>query len=264
MEIIYQYDGTFDGFLCCVFHSYVDKELPVAIYSDEEFFSLYEVRNINTIPENAQRVYRSIVKRSHRAADVVRRAFFTCLPEKEMHLLTLIRTLYAQGPAFLSNPADPACCDVFKALRHMNGELEKLRGFIRFSDCNGVLCAEIEPKNRVLPLLRHHFCSRYANESFFIYDRTHKELLLYSHGKSRITPVDHLQMAQPGDEEIFYRTLWKKFFDTVAIEERRNPRCQDTFLPKRYRGVMTEFLPPDYGASHQDLPESLDAFTFHA
>ena len=76
MEIIYQYDGTFDGFLCCVFHSYVEKELPVAIYCDEEFFSLYEVRNINTVPENAGRVYRSIVKRSQKAADVVRRAFF--------------------------------------------------------------------------------------------------------------------------------------------------------------------------------------------
>ena len=59
----------------------------------------------------------------------------------------------------------------------MSGELEKLRGFVRFSDYNGVLGSEIEPKNRVLPLLRRHFCDRYANESFFIYDRTHKELL---------------------------------------------------------------------------------------
>ena len=146
----------------------------------------------------------------------------------------------------------------------MSGELEKLRGFIRFSDYNGVLGAEIEPKNRVLPLLRHHFCSRYANESFFIYDRTNKEILLYSHGKSRIAPVDSLHLGPPGDEEIFYRTLWKKFYDTVAIEERRNPRCQNTFLPKRYRNVMTEFLPPDHGISRQDLPEGFDALPFHS
>ena len=32
----------------------------------------------------------------------------------------------------------------------------------------------------------------------------------------------------------------------VAIRERKNPRCQNTFLPKRYRGVMTEFLPLEY------------------
>ncbi|MFR1974778.1 MAG: hypothetical protein ACLS3F_09545 [Oscillospiraceae bacterium] len=33
----------------------------------------------------------------------------------------------------------------------------------------------------------------------------------------------------------------------MTIRERENPRCQNTFLPKRYRGVMTEFLPLDGG-----------------
>ena len=68
MEIIYQYDGTFDGFLCCVFHSYTDKELPAAI-SSEECLSLYDVRTVITVRENAQRVYRSIIKRSQKAAE---------------------------------------------------------------------------------------------------------------------------------------------------------------------------------------------------
>lgn len=263
MEIIYQYDGTFDGFLCCIFHSYVDKELPAAILCDEELYSLYEVREIQTVRENAQRVYRSILKRSHQAADIVRRGFYTCMENKELRLFSLVQKLYAQGPAFLSNPSDPVCYPVFRALRHLNGELEKLRGFVRFSDYSGILGAEIEPENRVLPLLRHHFCARYANESFFIYDRTNRELLLYSQGKSKITHVNSLHLNAPGDEEVLYRTLWKRFYETVSIAERKNPRCQNTFLPKRYRGVMTEFLPADYG-SCQDLPQGLDAFALQS
>ncbi len=47
--------------------------------------------------------------------------------------------------------SDPVCYPLYKAIRHINGEVEKLRGFVRFSDRNGVLGAEIEPKNRVLP-----------------------------------------------------------------------------------------------------------------
>ncbi len=242
-EVVFQYDGTYDGFLCCIYESYIHKEFPIAFCSDEEFWSLYEVRYIPTERPHAQRVLRSIVKISPDAADLLRRAFLTSLEEKEIRLFAFVQKLYKEGPAFLHNRSDPVYYPIAKALRHMSGELEKLRGFIRFSDYNGILGGEIEPKNRVLPLLRRHFCDRYANESFFLYDRTHREILLYTKGKSRIFPVDTLQLDTPDEQEIHYRTLWKRFFDTVAIQERTNPRCQNTFLPKRYRNTMTEFLP---------------------
>lgn len=264
-DVVFQYDGSFDGFLCCVFESYVHKEFPIAFYSDEECFSLYSVRSILTVPEHARRVYRGIVKRSKRAAELLRRAFLTCMEDKELHLYTFVRKLMDEGSDFLKNQSDAAYYPVAKALRHMSGELEKLRGFIRFSEYSGVLGAEIEPKNRVLPLLRSHFCNRYANESFFIYDRTHKDLLLYSSGRSRMMRVDSLQLAPPGgEEELCFRVLWKRFYETVAIRERENPRCQNTFLPKRYRGTMTEFLPVDYerqyigeGMPRDGLPKHL-------
>ena len=251
-SVIFQYDGTFDGFLCCIFESYVHKEFPTAFFSDEEcMLSLYSMRTILTVPENARRVYRSIVKISPTAAEVLRRCFLTCLDEKEMYMYSFVRKLYNSGASFLTNQADDVYHPIATAIRHMNGELEKLRGFIRFSDYSGVLGAEIEPKNQVLPLLRHHFCSRYANESFFIYDRCHKELLLYTKGRSRIIPVDSLQLSLPGEEEVHYRRLWKQFYESIAIKERTNPRCQNSFLPKRYRGTMTEFLPADHGENPQ-------------
>ena len=252
-QVVFQYDGTFDGFLCCVFDSYVHKEFPTAFYSDEEWcvLSFYPVRAVHTVSEHAQRVYRSLVKLSPSAVQLLRKGFLTCLEEKELCLYCFIRKLFKDGPAFLKNQADPAYYPIAKAVRHMNGEVEKLRGFIRFSDYSGVLGAEIEPKNQVLPLLRHHFCSRYANESFFIYDRCHKELLLYTKGHSRIIPVDSLQLSLPGEEEVHYRRLWKQFYESIAIKERTNPRCQNSFLPKRYRGTMTEFLPADHGENPQ-------------
>ena len=260
-DVVFQYDGTFEGFLCCVFESYVNKEFPIAFSGDEECWSLYDVRYVVTQREHASRVYHSILRRSKAAADVVRRGFLTCLPEKETRLYALIKKLYDEGGDFLHNTADPVYYPVAKALRHMSGELEKLRGFVRFSDYSGVLGAEIEPKNRVLPLLRRHFCDRYANESFFIYDRTHKELLVYTKNHSRLLTVDSLHLALPGEEEVQFRRLWKRFYETIAIKEHYNPRCQNTFMPKRYRGTMTEFLPDDYEARQQgvNLPAASEA-----
>lgn len=258
-EVVFQYDGTFNGFLCCVYESYVHKEFPIAFTGDEDCCSLYEVRYVPTDQAHAQRVYRSIVRISHPAAGVLQRAFLTEMEDKECRLYALIQKLYREGPGFLRNRSDSVYYPVAKAIRHLNGELEKLRGFVRFSDYHGILGGEIEPKNRVLPLLRRHFCDRYANESFFLYDRTHRELLMYANGKSRILSVDQLTLNPPDEEEIQYRVLWKRFFDTVSIEARYNPRCQNTFLPKRYRSCMTEFQ--DIGeainpASDEALPGS--------
>lgn len=254
-DVIYQYDGSLDGFLCCVYESYVYKEAPAAFCCDEDPLSLYEVRTVVTKPAYSQRVSRGIAARSGKALAVVRRGFLTCLPDKELHLYAFIRKLLAEGPGFMRDLSDPACYPLYRAIRHMNGELEKLRGFVRFSGYSGTLGAEIEPKNRVLPLLRGHFCQRYANEQFFIYDRTHRELLLYANGRSRITQIENFQPVLPGEDELYFRSLWKQFFQSVAIRERENPRCQNTFMPKRYRGTMTEFLPLEYEKEQGALPK---------
>ena len=240
--LIYCYDGSFEGFLCCVFESYAKHEVLTAIVSDEDFEpTLYDTRYIQTDQEHANRVYRKVFSLSQDAGQILRRGFLTCLPQREMHLYQMIRKLLQDGPRFLRSMTDPTAYHIIKAIRAMNGEAHLLKGFVRFSDLNGVLGSEIEPKNRVLPLLRNHFCSRYYNETFFIYDRTHREVLLYSAGKSAITPLKQFEMAKPNTQEAAYRLLWKRFYDTVAIKERENPRCRMTHMPKRFWNTMTEF-----------------------
>ena len=84
-EIIYQYDGSFEGLLCCVFESYTKKERPTAILRDgDDEPSLFEIRAVTTDRAHAQRIYRSLYKRSPEVGPFLRRAFLTCLPDKEM------------------------------------------------------------------------------------------------------------------------------------------------------------------------------------
>ena len=104
-----------------------------------------------------------------------------------------------------------------------------------------MLVGEIAPKNRVLPLLRPHFCARYPEESFVLYDRTHREALFYRPRRWAIVPLEAFRAAAPGREERDFRRLWRRFYDTIAIEGRENPRCRMTQMPKRFWGTMTEF-----------------------
>lgn len=252
MEVIYLYDGSFEGFLCCIFDSYANREVPSDIAPEESVPpTLFQTRLIATDKAHADRVARKVALLSGEAAALLRRGFLTCLPHREIRLYRLTAKLLREGPGFLRNLADETLLPVLKAVRHMEGEAQLLRGFVRFSDYSGILGGEIEPKNRVLPLLRSHFCSRFPNERFFIYDRTHREALFYGGGKAVIAPLERFEAAAPDEAEAAYRRLWKRFYDTVAIKERENPRCRQTHMPKRYWGTMTEFQGEDYFVAGQ-------------
>lgn len=246
-EIVYCYDGSFAGFLCCIFDSYVHREVPADICAETETVPpLFASRAVETDLAHAERVYRKVVKCDPYAANLLQKGFLTCMPRREDSLYRMVAKLLRDGPAFLRNQADETLYPVLKAVRHLNGEAHLLKGFTRFSDLGGVLGGEIAPKNRVLPLLRGHFAARYRGERFFLYDRTHREALFYAAGKSVICPLEEFQMAPPDEREAEYRLLWKRFYDTIAIPERENPRCRQTHMPKRYWGVMTEFQEPAF------------------
>lgn len=50
MDVIYHYDGSFEGFLSCVFDSYAHKEIPAGFCSGEDgVFSLFNSRTVLTL-----------------------------------------------------------------------------------------------------------------------------------------------------------------------------------------------------------------------
>ena len=247
METVYLYDGSFDGFLSCVFDSYVYREEPARFWDqDSREPTLFPVREIPTVPAHAERVRIGLGRISPEALWLVIRGFLTCAPDREVILFRFIRRLMVRGRPLLRQLTDDTVFPLRKAVRHLEGEVHLLKGFVRFSDFEGLLAGEIRPKNRVLPLLRPHFCDRMYNETFLLYDRAHREALVHRPGQWAILPMESFRMAAPSQEEAQYRRLWKRFYDTVEIRERHNPKLRRTHMPQRYWETMTEFQGEDY------------------
>lgn len=258
-QVSYHYDGRFSGFLTCVFESYVHRESPACFSTpDDPRVSLWPERAVVSHEAHAKRVYQSLEKKiSRQGRDLVSRAFLTCLPERELHLWNFIRLGYDRGPGVLRDLTDDRVAVLNRAVGHLGGEIQLLKGFLRFSQQDGLLLSEIEPKNRVLPLLRPHFCTRFSGERFVIYDRTHREALFYEPGRWAILPLESFHLAAPGQQELDYRRLWRRFYDTIAIEGRYNPKLRMTHMPKRYWTTMTEFQTDAAQDSHA-LPQKTD------
>ena len=256
-DAVYLYDGSFDGFLSCVFDSYVYQESPVRFWDQARREpTLFPVREIPTVPAHAERVRMGLGRIDPGALELVVKGFLTCAPDREVLLFRFIRKVMVQGRPLLRQLTDEAVLPLMKAVRHLDGEVHLLKGFVRFSDFEGTLAGEIKPKNRVLPLLRPHFCDRMYNEVFLLYDRTHREALAHRPGQWAILPLDEFKMAAPSAQEAQYRRLWKRFYDTIEIKERHNPRLRMTNMPKRYWETMTEFQDEAYFLAGSDsLPE---------
>lgn len=242
-DVIYRYDGSFDGLLCCVFEAISRGELPAAIQRGEEAqLSLLEAREIASDPQKARRVERSIpTKISREAADLVWKAHLTCLPEREKHILAFLRLGYRIGPSVMNHLSDDAVNDLNRAVLHLEREAHLFLGFVRFTESEGALAAAIEPKNCVLPLIAPHFCDRFSGETFLIFDRTHGQALVHQGGRGEILPLEALELPPPDEKERFARDLWRAYHRAVSIGPRENPRCQMNHLPLRFRGAMTEF-----------------------
>ncbi|MGC7873874.1 TIGR03915 family putative DNA repair protein [Desulfosporosinus sp. SYSU MS00001] len=241
-EIVYEYDGSFEGLMCCVFESFALKEVPSAIRTPSDQQSLFDTPKwIETDINKSDRVYNSIAaKISVQAQELVTLGFWTNASQKELLIYHFLRLGYTHGSKVMSMLTDDTVSTLLKAVRHLTSESHKFKGFVRFSVYDKVMVAVIEPKNFVLPLISDHFCDRFRNESFMIYDKTHKMALVYQGQEANLIEVDELTLPEVDKSEVEYRRLWKQFYQTIAIEERYNPKCRMTLMPKRYWGHLTE------------------------
>ncbi|EGO65604.1 TIGR03915 family putative DNA repair protein [Acetonema longum] len=242
MNLIYVYDGSFDGLLCCLFESYAQREIPLDILpADPSQLTLLPVKTIVTDTEKASRVLASIPSKMGSAAlNFVRHAFLTCLPQKELYILLFLRLGYRHGPSVMNRLTDNVVNTLVQAVKHLQKESDLLRGFVRFSIINNVLVSEIGPKNFVLPLLAPHFCQRYPEERFLIYDKTHGQGLIYQPYQPLVLPINSLELPEPDEAEQTYRELWRLFYRTIEVQGRHNPKCRMSHMPKRYWQYMTE------------------------
>lgn len=241
-NVIYLYDGTFEGFLSCVYESVYSREMPLDIQPMHDAPpTLFLQRMVETQPEYAARVFASIPKKiGDTAAELVQTVFLSCARDKEMKLLRFLLFGYKNGMRTMQMLAHPLVTPLLTAQLSLKNEVHLLLGFVRFADYDGALVSVITPKNYVLPFLKEHFCSRFAQENFMIFDKTHGAALVWQNGTAEIISLEALELPEITEDEAAYRALWKRFYDTVAIAARENPRCRMTHMPKRYWENMVE------------------------
>lgn len=241
---IWCYDGTFEGFLSLINESYLQKSLPDAITSEDAKPSLLDERMwIETDEAIAGKIARSLQEKFPKEAlQRIKHAFLCDDSHPERELLLYIR-LGFKSPHYLDDFAHPIVYAIHAHQRRVLSTLHKMNAYLRFEELEDkTLYARIAPPRNVLPLMGGHFRKRLRGENFIIHDTARSVALLHQEGESRMMSVSIYDIPTLSSEEEKFRSLWKTFFERVAIESRINPKLQQSHVPLKYRTYMSEFL----------------------
>lgn len=248
---IFLCQNGFDGILCGVYDVYASRlavsecRLEMAEEYEPVLFADYR----EALPEvrKAERVAAKIKSfMSEDAYVYLYRASLHKSPERADWILRFIALGLSHGRKTLRMLQNPAVFEIFQMNRYVGNEAHFLVEFMRFERLpSGVYYGKVGPENQVLELVAVHFADRFPDMDWLIYDEKHKEAAIHSASgrwviKKQVTGKEISGWKGTADADI-YTGVWKTFFETIAIEERKNPRCQRNMLPLRYRKYMTEF-----------------------
>jgi len=256
----YTFDGTLDGLLTAVFDAFDRHEQPEMLLTTGDALPLFcdDMHEVMTDEEKAKRVWTGLEKRlSREAVRLISVSWLSELPELNGALFRYVCKTFRlpEGAKSIErNYTDPDVATVVDIGRKVLHEQLRMKQFIRFQKAkDGTYLAVVSPDHNVLPLVIGHFCDRFNDQPWLIYDAK-RHYGYYYEGKEtplRVTFEDESAIpfnladgclneeALSSDDQLL-QDLWRTYFKAICIRERMNPRKQLKDMPRRYWKYMTE------------------------
>lgn len=257
MTTVFMCEDSLDGILTGVYDAWDsglgqdNVKLQIGTEGNLELFCKYQT--VWTDLGKAQRVLWTVRKKMGRKAEEAVCYAAASTDERKadaIYRLTVLGLSSPDGREAVNCLQDPAVLLVEKLRCRVWREAEKMLGFLRFEELeNGVLYARMKPSCAVLPLIAPHFADRLLQENWVIHDLGRRQAAVHRAGGGWFLAesefLESLGTERRSGSEKSFQELWKAFCRQIAIEERRNPRCQQNLLPLRFRPHMTEFQNPE-------------------
>jgi probable DNA metabolism protein len=247
-----RFDGTFRGFLTCVFEVYEYKlnEPNICSPHDKALEAFAAEHRVVTDERKAERVWNGLKERiSQQAMMQVYRAFLSGNKGMFNVLLKYIQDVFANPRSIEYDFGNDAVRIVHETSRKVYREKHRMEAFVRFQLTeDNLYYSIIEPDYDVLPLIASHFENRYADQDWLIYDVRRKYGLSYSKGSLNVVGIQFAEAVNEGkdvskiyakDEELYQR-LWQTYFSSVNIDARRNMKLHIQHMPVRYWKFLPE------------------------
>lgn len=236
--MIYLYKESFNDLLNLINYILKNRLKPENIKNELYMKSLLDEVYYPIIEEDMGLSERIINKIGIESFSIIYYVFLSNDNDKELLIYNyLFNSLkYREKIRFMRNIDSVNKC--LKISKYVKSEAHKFKGFVRFSELdNGILYSEIGPENNILLILSNHFKKRLNNEHWIIKDNKRNLISIYDKKEFYIFDSDVSIKPKKGD---YFEDMWKEFYKTIGIKERKNDRCRMNFMPKKYWKYIVE------------------------
>lgn len=246
------YDGTYEGLLSAVFEVYRLKLNPDRIIPQDEWQADFFVEPtfVETRESWAKRVHQGIEKKcSEKTANLLYECFLSEQPDISMLIYRFIQKAISSPLDISDNFADDTVLKLHQLKKKVGREVHRMHAFVRFQRTkDDIYYAVIAPDFNVMPLIGDHFEKRYPAQKWLIYDSQRRYGIYYDLTETQFISFEddtqlkfqQLNASLLDENEPDYQILWKSYFDSVNIPERRNMKLHLQHVPKRYWKYLSE------------------------
>lgn len=250
-QTILLYDGSFDGFLCCVFMTYDQKISNPAIRKQSEtnnqLFTITE--EVITEKHKARRVWKGfILKTTRNEQQGLFKAFLSEIKGVENTLLHYMQTIFEKESSTAIDFSNKNILKISQVAKMVEREKHRMEAFVRFQLTNdNIYTATVEPDFNVLPLITSHFKDRYADQKWVIYDLKRNYGIYYNLTTVETITIEGFSKRKSkipsgllASSEKEFQKLWNIYYTNINIKSRKNDKLHKQHLPKRYWKYLTE------------------------
>lgn len=237
-EVVYVYDGSYCGLFTAVFDAVYSRISPADIVSCDRLQLTFNTRYIEVAsdPSKSLRVVKAA--REKLGSGAMKRIYYAFLSSgehKEAAIYHYLMLGFKIGRSANNYLTDKFVFTVSALSQNVSRETDKLMGFMRFSVMDGgVQYCRFSPENNILPLVLPHFISRFPTIPLVIHDTSHRLLGIYDTKEKYIISDEGFSPPDKTENEADFEKMWKLFYDTVGIKERKNPKLMKQLMPARY------------------------------
>ncbi len=233
------YDDSFEGLLTSIYDSFYSKTSIEGIYGKSDFNApllLGELVDIKTDMDKFQKVRNAIINKiDFLCLQKIYMVYLSSNHHKGMIIFNYLKIAFKLKKDVHSFLHIDVIRQIDQIKKQVSFEAHRFEGFIRFKSIDDLfLYSTIEPDNDILELIGNHFMKRFSNEYWIIHDISRNKALVYDSNSYEIIELskeDCEKLIEHNDE---YSALWKAYFKSTTIEERKNLSLQKRMMPKRY------------------------------
>lgn len=250
--IYYTCKSDWESMLSCIYDAWTSRRghqnLQLLLEPIEQRTLFDEYIHVEADPEKAEKVMDAVNRKI--SSRFYRELLYTSMAYEEDVLDNIYRCMilgFAYGEMVL-NMVQYKDIMRHRLIRTRIGkEVCRFQEFIRFHQVGeDVYVAHYEPKSRITRALGPIFEDRMPSEHWMIIDDVHREAVIHPKDEHfylrTLTDAEFERLLETEHVNDHVTDLWKTFFRTIAIEQRKNEKCQRNLAPLWTRKHLVEFM----------------------